>query len=393
MPSRSTAALRAEALDLLAKLVAFDSTMRNSNLPILDFIRDHLDRLGIASLRVDYEPGKANLYATIGPDTSGGVVLSGHTDVVPVDGQSWTSDPFALTERDGRVYGRGACDMKGFVACCLALAPHFAAKASALKRPIHLAFSCDEEVGCRGVRPLVAHIRDHLPLPAAVIVGEPTMMGLVDAHKTAISYETVVTGHEAHSSLAHEGVNAIMVAGEILAELNRIDAEMRERGDASGRFDPPWTSVHVGLIAGGTARNIVPKRCAFSWETRLLPDSDPDEVPVRLAAFCSGLERRMQAKFPETGIATRRLNAVPGLKPDPGSPAERLARLLTGANTATAVSYATEAGLFQEAGMSAIICGPGSIDQAHKPDEFVDIAQLEACAAMLGRLLDHLTEG
>ena len=379
--------LRADTLHLLERLVAFDSTTRNSNLPILAFVRDYLDSLGVASITVDHEPGKANLYATIGPAVSGGVVLSGHTDVVPVDGQAWSTDPFTLTVRDGRAYGRGACDMKGFLAACLAIVPH--ALESPLARPIHLALSCDEEVGCRGVRPLIAHVRDHLPLPSAVIVGEPTAMGLVDAHKTAISFETVVTGHEAHSSLPHEGVNAIMIAAELMAELNRIEAEMRMRADPAGRFDPPWTSVHVGLVAGGTARNIVPGRCAFSWETRLLPGADPQEVPARLAAFAAPLAAAMRARHPETGIETRLLNAVPGLRPDPGSPAERLARLLTGANRAQAVSYATEAGLFQEAGMSAVICGPGCIEQAHKPDEFVALADLDACAAMLVRLVGH----
>ena len=379
--------LRADTLRLLERLVAFDSTTRNSNLPILAFVRDHLDSLGVASITVDHEPGKANLYATIGPAVSGGVVLSGHTDVVPVDGQAWSTDPFTLTVRDGRAYGRGACDMKGFLAACLAIVPH--ALERPLARPIHLAFSCDEEVGCRGVRPLIAHVRDHLPLPSAVIVGEPTAMGLVDAHKTAISFETVVTGHEAHSSLPHEGVNAIMIAAELMAGLNRIEAEMRMRADPAGRFDPPWTSVHVGLVAGGTARNIVPGRCAFSWETRLLPGADPQEVPARLAAFAAPFAAAMRARHPETGIETRLLNAVPGLRPDPGSPAERLARLLTGANRAQAVSYATEAGLFQEAGMSAVICGPGCIEQAHKPDEFVALADLDACAAMLVRLVGH----
>jgi acetylornithine deacetylase len=384
----SPESLRAQTLDLLARLVAFDSTTRNPNLPILAFVRDYLDGLGVSSITVDYEPGKANLYATIGPAGPGGVVLSGHTDVVPVDGQAWSTDPFALAVRDGRAYGRGACDMKGFLACCLAAVPQFLA--APLKRPVHLAFSCDEEVGCRGVRPLIRHIRDHLPLPAAVIVGEPTSMGLVDAHKTAISYETVVTGHEAHSSLPNEGVNAIMVAAAVMGELNRLEAVMRSRGDPTGRFDPPWTSVHIGLVAGGTARNIVPKRCAFSWETRLLPGADPEEVPAAIAAFCAPIAADMQRRYPGAGIETRLLNAVPGLKPDPGSPAERLTRLLTGANRAQAVAYATEAGLFQEAGMSAMICGPGSIEQAHKPDEFVTLADLDACNAMLVRLAGSL---
>ncbi len=287
--------------DMLDRLVAFDTTSRDANLPLIDFVADYLDGLGISSLKVDYEPGKkTNLYATIGPGGPGGIVLSGHTDVVPVDGQDWASDPFKLDERDGRLYGRGTCDMKGFIAVALAMAPEF--KAADLKTPIHFALSCDEEVGCRGVRPLVAHMKDHLPRPRAVIVGEPTSMQVVNAHKGAVTFATEVTGHEAHSSCTHLGVNAIMVAGELLVELNRIAADMRERGDPSRRFDPPYTTVHVGLIEGGTAKNIIPRRCAFTWETRLVPGSDPKEVPKRFDAFARTLEPAMKRIAADAGI-------------------------------------------------------------------------------------------
>jgi acetylornithine deacetylase len=338
---------------------------------------------------VDHEPGKTNLYATIGPDIEGGIVLSGHTDVVPVDGQPWTSDPFTLTERDGKLYGRGSADMKGFIAVALAMVPHYV-KAD-LKRPIHLALSCDEEVGCRGVRPLIAHMREHLPKPLAVIVGEPTLMKVVNAHKASHSYETQVTGHEAHSSCAHLGVNAIMVAGELISELNRMAAELKARKDVTGLFDPPFSTLQIGLIGGGTAKNIVPRECKFAWDMRLLPDADPDEMPQRLEAYAATLTPAMQEIAPDTGISIRRINIVPGLAPDDESPAEALGLSLTGANGLAAVSYATEAGLFQQAGIPAIICGPGSIEQAHKPDEWIEASELEACRSFMEKLGRHCT--
>jgi acetylornithine deacetylase len=375
-------------IDLISRLVSFDTTSRNSNLDIIGFIEDYLDRQGVTSIRVDYRAGsKTNLYATIGPDGPGGIVLSGHTDVVPVDGQDWSSDPFTLTERNGALYGRGTADMKGFLAVALAAVPMF--KATLLKRPIHLAFSCDEEVGCRGVRPLIQHIAEHLPKPAAVIVGEPTMMQVVDMHKTALSFETEVTGREAHSSAAHQGVNAIMMAGELIQELNRIQRELIARADPGLGFDPPYTTVSIGTITGGTAKNIVPRRCSFVWETRLLPRDDPGEVPEKLRKFADKILPEMKAVAEEASILTRIFNSVPGLKPDTASPALNLALQLTGENDKSAVSYATEAGLFQEAGMAAIICGPGSIEQAHKPNEFIARGELERCEDFMRRLAQY----
>jgi acetylornithine deacetylase len=374
--------------EILRQLVAFDTTSRDGNIPLIEFVESYLDEWHVPHLRVDYEAGKkTNLYATIGPDGPGGIVLSGHTDVVPVDGQDWASNPFILTERDGKLFGRGSCDMKGFIAVALAMVPEF--KKRDLKTPIHLALSCDEEVGCRGVRPLVDYMREHLPQPAMAIVGEPTSMRVVNAHKGALTFTTEVTGHEAHSSCTHQGVNAIMTAGELIAELNRIRADLIARGDPSGRFDPPYTTVHVGLIEGGTAKNIIPRRCTFTWETRLLPDDDPREVPDRFDAAARALEPQMRAVAKEAGIETTHVNTVPGLAPMQGSPAERLALHLSGANGLDAVSYATEAGLFQQIGIPSIICGPGSIEQAHKPDEYVEVAQLTKCEAFMRRLADH----
>jgi acetylornithine deacetylase len=373
---------------MLARLISFDTTSRDGNIPLIEFVESYLDGWNIPHFRVDYEAGKkTNLFATIGPDIAGGIVLSGHTDVVPVDGQQWQSNPFTLDERDAKLYGRGTCDMKGFIAVALAMVPKF--KAANLKTPIHLALSCDEEVGCKGVRPLVAHIRDHMKKPRLVIVGEPTSMQVVNAHKAAITFSTEVTGHEAHSSLTDQGVNAIMVAGELLGEINRIRHDMIERGDPTGRFNPAYSTVHVGVIEGGTAKNIIPRKCSFQWETRLLPTADTEEVPVRFEKFYKTLEPAMKKIADDTGIQNTRTNAVPGLAPEKNSPAEHLALHLAEANGTHAVSYCTEAGLFQQIGIPAIICGPGSIEQAHKPDEFIAVSEMQKCETFMERLLEH----
>ncbi len=375
--------------EMLARLIAFDTTSRDGNIPLIEFVEDYLDGWGVPHFRVDYEAGKkTNLFATIGPAIAGGIVLSGHTDVVPVDGQPWTSNPFELTAKGERLFGRGTCDMKGYIAVCLAMVPEFLK--AALKLPIHLALSCDEEVGCKGVRPLVAHIKANLPKPRAVIVGEPTSMKVVNAHKSAMTFFTEVIGHEAHSSLTHHGVNSIMIAGELLSEINRIRTGLIADGDPTGRFDPPYSTVHVGVIEGGTAKNIIPRRCTFQWETRLLPTADPDDVPHRFDTFSRRLEPAMKAVAPATGITTDTVNRVPGLAPEPESPAEHLALHLANANSTHAVSYVTEAGLFQQAGIPAIICGPGSIEQAHKPDEYIDVSELRKCEVFMTRLVKQL---
>ncbi len=372
--------------EILKALVAFDTTSRESNIPLIAWVEDYLDQFAIPHLRVDYEGGrKTNLYATIGPDVAGGVVLSGHTDVVPVDGQAWSSDPFAMEERDGLLYGRGTADMKGFIAAALAMVPQF--KAAKLKTPIHLAFSCDEEVGCRGVRPLVEHMRNHLKKPSAVIVGEPTSMQVVNAHKSAVRFATNVTGHESHSALTDKGVNAIMVAGEIIHEISRLREELIEIGDPTGRFDPPYSTIHIGMIAGGTAQNIVPLKCGFGWETRLLPGADRNFVPDRIALLQEKLEPAMKAVSATAGIATVRHNEVPGLAVEKDLPAEALALHCSHTNGTHTVSYCTEAGLFQEIGIPAVVCGPGSIEQAHKPDEFIAVEQLRKCEQFFARLV------
>lgn len=373
--------------EMLAQLVAFDTTSRESNLALIDFVRAYLEGHGVSSTLIHDAPrSKANLYATIGPqDVAGGIVLSGHTDVVPVDGQAWRSDPFTMREQDGLLYGRGTADMKGFIASALALVPEFVARSR--RTPLHLALSYDEEVGCLGVHSMVRHIVAHLARPKAVIVGEPTQMQVVNSHKGIRTFTTDVSGMEAHSSLPHLGVNAIDVAVRLIGYLAELREEMQRRGDASGRFDPPYTSIHVGVIAGGTALNILPRHCRFQWEIRPLPGQDPGEIAARFEDYAMHtVLPPLRAISPHVDIITRQRADVPPLAPLPGSPAEALVTAVRGANAASAVSYTTEAGIFQASHIPAIVCGPGNIEQAHKPDEYISMKELAACDAFLRQL-------
>lgn len=382
---------RMDAIDMLKRLVAFDTTSRNSNLDLIDFVRSYLAGHGVDSeLVFDHGGAKANLYATLGPKTEGGVILSGHTDVVPIDDQDWETDPWTVTEKHGLLYGRGTCDMKGFVACCLALVPEFLERG--LKEPIHLAFSYDEEVGCLGVHGLIAHVLTHHPKPRLCLVGEPSMMQVVDAHKGIRSFITTVTGLEAHSSATHVGVNAIMVAADLIRFLTDLGEELKTRGDATGRFTPPYTTLSIGTIHGGTAVNIIPRHCQFMWEYRSLPGTDADE-PIR--RFEEHVRTKvlpaMEEKAPGVAaITTVPRSITPALSPDPGSSAETLAKALAGVNDTLAVSYATEAGIFQVHGIPTVICGPGDILQAHRPNEFVAIEQMNACVTFLRKLADRV---
>lgn len=378
------------ARDLLARLVAFDTTSAKSNLALIDFVEDYLKGHGVASTRVPSPDGaKADLFATIGPAGEGGIGLSGHSDCVPVAGQRWTSDPFTLTERDGKLYGRGTCDMKGFLACVLASVPLF--KSHSLKEPIHLIISYDEEVGCTGVRPLIDRLGHDLPRPRAIIVGEPTGMAVIDAHKRIDAYRTRVTGREAHSSMPELGVNAIAAAAALIGELERLGADIATKQN-DPRFEPPYSTVCVGTIEGGTAHNIVPKTCEFQWQVRSLPSAAPTEVPRDLDAFArTALLPRMHRVTKEAGVDTETEGSVPAFVAAPKSAAVALALALTGAEETHAVSYTTEAGLFEQAGCPSVICGPGNIAQAHAADEYVAIAQLDACLAFLSGLADRLS--
>ncbi len=377
------------AQELLKRLVAFDTTSAKSNLKLIDFVRDRLASQGVeATLTPSTDGAKASLFATIGPAGMSGIGLSGHSDCVPVEGQSWNSDPFTLTQRDGKLYARGACDMKGFPACVLASLPLFTSRA--LKEPIHIIVSYDEEVGCTGVRPLIARLGKDLPRPRAIVVGEPTGMAVIDAHKRIDAYRTVVTGREAHSSMPQLGVNAISIAAQLIEELDRIGAGLTE-GQRDDRFDPPFSTLQVGVIDGGTAANIVPKTCRFQWQVRSVPAADPETAPARFASFAETLLQRMRGVAPDTAIETMHEGSVPAFIAKPQSDAVALALALTGANATHAVSYGTEAGLFEQAGCPTVICGPGDIEQAHAADEFVSLAQLEACMAFLAKLADRLS--
>ncbi len=375
------------ATDWLARLVGFDTTSVNSNLPLIEDVAGHLDDLG-ASVRLirDDDGAKANLFATIGPERAGGIVLSGHSDVVPVSGQPWDSDPFVMSERDGCFYGRGTTDMKGFIACALALAPEMASRA--IETPIHMALSYDEEVGCLGVRSMIEAIGRELPRPRLAIVGEPTEMRVANAHKGISQQTTVVTGRDGHSSRPGSGVNAVAYGAEIIGFLDRLAAEYGQRANDTSRFDPPGTTFNVGVITGGTAVNIIARECAFRWEFRPTPDVDPDEILARLDDFVEAeILPRMRAVDPAAGVSTTTEIAAPTLVAAAGSPAEELALGLTGDNAPVAMSYVCEAGLFSGAGIPAVVCGPGSIAEAHQPNEFVALDQLEACTAFLERLM------
>ncbi|WP_029350623.1 acetylornithine deacetylase [Bosea sp. 117] len=378
---------RTSTEEMLARLVAFDTTSRRSNLDLIGFVRDYLSSFGIESVLVPNAEGdKASLFATIGPGDRPGICLSGHSDVVPVDGQVWASEPFELTPVGDRLYGRGSCDMKGFVATCLAMVPEMVA--APLVTPVHLLVSYDEEVGCVGVVPTVRRLGVDLPLPRACIVGEPTSMRVVDAHKSGVAYTTRVKGREAHASMPHLGANAIFAACELVGELDRYRQELIAFGDPTGRFDPPFTSLQVTVMEGGTAGNIVPKDCAVRWNMRGLPGFDEEALLARFERFAQEVVLpKLRETAPEASIVNEFIYKVPPLAPEPGSEAETLALRLAGQNRTYTVAYGTEGGHFQAQGVPTIICGPGSIDQAHKPDEFIDVEQLRACERFLRGLV------
>jgi acetylornithine deacetylase len=373
------------ALDLVKDLIAFDTTSRDSNLALIDYAQAWLEKSGARCRRTSDASGKkANLFATLGPDGDGGFVLSGHTDVVPVDGQDWASDPFAPQLRDGKLFGRGACDMKGFVGVALSLAPEIAR--AKLKRPIHFALSYDEEVGCIGVTGLLEDLKRRNLKPALAIIGEPTLMKIVGAHKGGAKLVTRCCGREHHSSGPEKGANAVMMAGEFVSLLDSVWDELR--ADADARFDPPHSTVQATVIHGGTAVNILAREADVTWEYRCLPDRNPQKIMDRVAARAAAeILPKYQRRAAEAAFDTTLHARYPGLKMDEESPAILLARELTGANQVEAVAYGTEAGHFQNYGIPAVICGPGSIDQAHRPDEFCALSELDACEAFLRKVI------
>lgn len=378
------------SLALLRRLVGFDTVSARSNLAAIGFIRDYLEALGAACrLTFDDDGRKANLFATLGPADRPGVVLSGHTDVVPVEGQPWLSDPFALVERDGRLFGRGTCDMKAFIAASLALAPEFLARG--LTAPLHFAFSYDEEIGCVGVRRLIDDLGHLGARPQLCIVGEPTEMKVIVAHKGKKSLRCRVRGLECHSALSPQGVNAVEAAAEVIAHMKGMQRRLRDQGPLDPAFDPPYTTIHTGVIQGGTALNIVPLDCWFEFEIRTLPGHDPEALLAEIKDFAeTRLLPEMQAVNKACGFAWDDLNTTAGLDMAADSDAARMVAALSGSNTAGKVSFGTEAGLFQQAGIPTIVCGPGSIEQAHKPNEFIELDQIRQCEAFLRRLMDRM---
>jgi acetylornithine deacetylase len=363
---------------MLARLVAFPTVSSESNLDCIGFIADYLAAHGVESRLVPSADGrKANLHATIGPKVEGGIVFSGHTDVVPVAGQDWSSDPFLLTERNGRLYGRGTCDMKGFDALVLAAVPRMVA--ADLARPIHIALSYDEEVGCQGAPFLVEDMLRNVPTPSAVIVGEPTRMKVVNGHKGSVSYFTTVRGHSVHSSRIDEGVSAVMVAARLVVWHDDRLRENKASCDPANPFAPPYTTLHCGMIQGGTAANIVAGECTFVTDIRAIPTDDPWAYRARYEAYVRDvIEPEMRAIAPGTGVEIAHRAAVPGLRPESDGEAERLARRITGDNGTHVVSYGTEAGIFQNAGWSSVVCGPGDIAQAHQADEYIELSEFVA---------------
>ena len=379
------------SIDLLSRLVAFPTVSRDSNLPLIDWVEDYLQPFGARCRRTwNAEETKANLYAAIGPDAPGGVVLSGHTDVVPTDGQDWNTDPFKLTERDGLLYGRGSSDMKGFSAVFLSRLATL--DIGALERPLYLALSYDEEVGCLGIDRMVNDALAEFARPDYAIIGEPTRMQVVRAHKSINVFRTVITGQAAHSSQPHRGAGAILAAGRIIEYLDSLGRSKRAAAGESG-CEPPWTTVQVGTIQGGTAVNILPAHCEFLWEYRGLPDEDPDAIIDAMEVFIDGEVLPDLKEFaPEASIETTTIARVPPLTPDPEAKAEQWVRSLSGVREGGSgeVSFATEAGSFQRAGVSSVVCGPGSIDQAHQPNEFIDPNELTRCEAMIDDVFAYL---
>jgi acetylornithine deacetylase len=384
-------AIRPETRAMIERLIAFDTTSRNSNLELIHYVRDYLADLGVKSELVHGDEGrKANLYATLGPTDRPGIALSGHTDVVPIDNQDWTRDPWRVSEHGGRLYGRGTCDMKSFVAIALAHAPRFLE--AGLTTPIHLCFSYDEEVGCKGVRPLLAFLARQPIRPAMCIVGEPTDMKVITGHKGKTSICCHVRGKEAHSSLAPHGVNAVNAAARVVSHRADMAARKAAEGPFENDFDVPYTTLHTGTIEGGTQLNIVPGHCRFEFEFRYLPQDDPQALLAEVKRYAEQeVQPAMQAVDPATGFSWEEISSFPGLDLSPDAAVIELAKALSGGNATGKVAFGTEAGLFDAAGIPTVVCGPGSIDQAHKPDEFVALEQVALCERFMERLEDRLS--
>ena len=379
-----------ETVETLRRLVAYPTVSTDSNLDMIDDLAGLLESAGArVEVMRDDSGAKANLWATIGPEVDGGIVLSGHTDVVPVADQPWSSDPFGMEERDGRLYGRGTCDMKGFIAACLTVAPMLAARVS--NRPLHFAFTHDEETGCIGAGHLVEALRKRDYTPGVAIIGEPTSMRIIEGHKGCYEYTTEFTGLEGHGSDPDAGVNAVEYAARYIARLLALKEQLKARTPDGSKFRPPWTTINVGKAEGGVAHNVIASKASVEWDMRPVITADADFVKADLTDYVDDFLRpAMQAVDPGADIVTHTIGEVAGLEPMELNAARDLVAELTGANGTDLVAFGTEAGLFQSLGMDVVVCGPGSIEQAHKADEFVARDQLQACLDMLTRLGDRL---
>ena len=379
---------------LLARLVGYDTTSTMSNMELIDFVRNLLDDHDVPCQLVDNEDGsRANLYATLGPDDIGGVMLSGHTDVVPTRGQNWSSDPYSLKVTDDTLVGRGSCDMKGFIACVLAALPQM--REQALLTPIHLAFSYDEEIGCVGARKLVDTLAGFEVKPRIGLIGEPTSMNMVLGHKGKLSYRVSISGLSCHSAYISNGVNAVEYAAELIAFIRAMNARVLERGQRDDSYTVPHSTFHVGNIRGGTALNIVPQSCEFEFEIRNLPQDDLEALAKEIQDFANNeLLPDMRERHPDSAIKFNQISHYPGLRTDPASAVMAYTREINPIDQiGDNVSFGTEAGLFDGIGINSLICGPGSIDQAHKPDEFVSREQLRYCDRMIENLVHRCRLG
>ncbi|UWS08810.1 acetylornithine deacetylase [Phaeobacter inhibens] len=377
---------------ILSDLIAYPTLSADSNLEMIAYLANRLEDCGArVDVMFDASGQKANLFATLGPDTDGGIVLSGHSDVVPVTDQDWTSDPFTMEERDGRLYGRGTCDMKGFIAATLAMAPEFAEQIS--RRPVHFAFTYDEEVGCIGAGHLVQALRERELKPRLALIGEPTSMRVVEGHKGCHEYSTRFQGLEGHGSDPGRGVNAVEYAARYVSRLLDLRGDLQQRTPPDSRFDPPWTTLNIGALNGGSAHNVIASKAQVDWEMRPVQPSDADHVKDTMARYCRDtLLPAMQAIYPEASIETEVVGEVAGLTPTTQNEARELMADLLGSNAAELVPFGTEAGLFQELGMDVVVCGPGSIAQAHKADEYLSLDQLSQCLTVLNRLAGRLAD-
>ena len=376
----------AETVDLLDRLIGYPTVSSESNLELIADLAGQLEGTGArVELFQDAGGGKANLFATLGPEADGGLVLSGHTDVVPVADQDWTGDPFVLRRDRDRLYGRGTCDMKGFIAAAVVAARDYAGLD--LRRPLHFAFTYDEEVGCVGARALVPELQRRGIRPAMAIIGEPTGMQVIEGHKGCCEYTVRFSGLEGHGSAPERGVNAAEYAVRYVARLMEMRGELMLRAPEGSRFEPPWTTINLGRISGGVAHNVIAGKAEVDWEMRPVQPEDGAFVKARMGAYVEDdLLPAMRAICPEADIRTEVIGEVAGLEPMAENAARDLVAGLLGVNSVDVVPFGTEAGLFQQMGMSVVVCGPGSIEQAHKPDEFLGLDQLSACLQMLGRL-------